>query len=105
MAKRKAKAPVRRKRGLAGLGDIPREIRAIVPGDAKQYAASKAEFRRAVGKKECKLALTSLANAAFAAGVAKAAAVARGEPKGADQLYADFIAQRDEYVDLCHGSK
>lgn len=107
MAKSKKPAVPRKKRrgGLSGLGDIPREIRAIVPGDAKQYAASKEEFRRSVGKKECVVALTSLANAAFSAGVARAAAVARGEPKGAEQLYADFLAQRDEYLDLCHKKK
>lgn len=104
MAKRKSKKPVsRRKRGsgLSGLDAIPREIKAIVPGDAKQYQLAKTSFQKAIGEKSCENALRGLANAAFHAGVAKAAATASGEPGGAKELYDDFIAQRDEFINIC----
>lgn len=121
MAKRKK--PVKR-RGLGALpkeisraaprpsGDyiaekavVRRELKAIVPGDARQYDAAKKVFSQEIAAKHCPLALTALSNAAFSAGVARAAAVARGEDKGAEELYNDFLAQRDEYLAICHPDK
>lgn len=82
-----------------------RELKAIVPGDARQYDAAKKAFSKEIADKHCSLALTALSNAAFSAGVARASAVARGEPGGAEDLYNDFVAQRDEYLAICHPEK
>lgn len=103
MAKRKK---TERRRKLNGLEAIPKVVSAIVPGDAKQYQVAKDLFRKEMGQKRCGFeAITSLANAAFSAGVAKAAATARGQSGGAEELYNDFIAQRDEYIDICTKKK
>lgn len=118
-----AKATKAAKRKSKGLGAIPaaitaaapksivqykkemvetkKELRAIVPFDARQYDAGKALFKKEVADKHCPLALTALLNAAVTAGVARATAVSRGQPEGAEELYADFMAQRDEYMAIC----
>ena len=122
MAKRKKS--VKRRSKVNGLGAMPKEVvrgavkessqylkdkaqtqkelKAIVPGDARQYDAGKKAFASEIANDHCRLALTYLANSAFSAGVARAAAVARGEPGGAESLYADFMTQRNEYLAVCH---
>lgn len=122
MAKRKQ--TVKRRRKAKGLGAMPkeivrgsvkdsaqylrdkteaqRELKAIVPGDARQYDAGKKMFSSEIANKHCLRAFKALANSAFSAGVARAAAVARGEPGGAEALYDDFLAQRNEYAAACY---
>lgn len=90
---------------LRDKSEVLRELKAIVPGDARQYDAGKKVFAKEIADKRCPRALTALTNAAFSAGVARAAAVARGEPGGAESLYADFVAQRDEYLAVCQPDK
>ena len=95
MAKRKKKS------GLSGLDAIPKEIRAVAIKDALQYQLSKQRLQDDLAKKQCPLALSSLVNSAFTAGIARAAAVSKGEPGGADELYKDFDAQRQQFVSTC----
>lgn len=95
MAKRKKRS------GLSGLDAIPKDIRAVATKDALQYQLAKQRLQEDLAAKQCPLALSSLVNSAFTAGVARAAAVAKGEPGGAEELYKDFDAQRQQFVTAC----
>lgn len=91
----------RRKKGLSGLGDIPRELKPVVPGDLKTYQIQKTAFRDELKNRRCPMALDLLANAAGWAGTARARAVASGTDGGAEELAADVSALRQEYLKVC----
>ena len=91
----------RRKKGLSGLGEIPRELKPIVPSDLKSYQLQKIAFRDELKDRRCPLALDLLTSAASWAGTARARAVQKGTDGGASELMADVDGMRQEYLKVC----